>query len=57
MLFHTIFREVAGCTLIVYVTRARIQIAMDCGFQSLSRFYDAFKSITGKTPRKVRADG
>ena len=69
--FHAIFRQVTGCTLIVYTTRIRIQtaqrllretnspiiqIALDCGFPSLSRFYDAFKSITGKTPRQARAD-
>lgn len=69
--FHAVFRRVAGCTLIDYVTRIRvqaarrllresntrvIQIAMDCGFQTVSRFYDAFKSITGKTPRGVRRE-
>ncbi len=69
--FHAIFLKVAGCTLIDYVTRVRIQaalrllrdsnapiiqIAMDCGFLTLSRFYDAFKSITGKTPRVIRTD-
>jgi AraC-like DNA-binding protein len=67
--FHAIFRELAGCTLIEYVTRVRIkmaqrllseselpivQIAMDCGFSSLSRFYEAFKIVTGKTPRAIR---
>lgn len=69
--FHAVFRALAGCTLIAYVTRVRIraaqrllcesdtpiiQIAMDCGFPTLSRFYAAFKSITGKTPRRVRAE-
>jgi AraC-like DNA-binding protein len=70
--FHAIFRSVAGSTLIDYVTRIRvrtakrllresdapiIQIAMDCGFQSLSRFYEAFTAIVGKTPRAVRQAG
>lgn len=69
--FHAVFRSVAGCTLIDYVTRVRIraaqrllresdnpviQVAMECGFQTLSRFYAAFKSITGKTPRRVRVE-
>lgn len=67
--FHAVFREVAACTLIDYTTRVRVraaqrllqggdtpitQIAMDCGFPSVSRFYSAFKAITGKTPRAVR---
>lgn len=69
--FHAVFRSVAGCTLIDYVTRVRIraaqrllcqsdtpiiQIAMECGFPSLSRFYVAFKSVTGKTPRGLRTE-
>jgi len=69
--FHAVFREVAGCAMIDYVTRVRIraaqrllresdapviQISMDCGFASLSRFYEAFKRIAGKTPREVRAE-
>jgi AraC-like DNA-binding protein len=68
--FHLIFRAKSGCTLIEYVTRVRIraalrllhesdlaitQIALDCGFLTLSRFYEAFKAVTGKTPLKSRA--
>ncbi|MCC6579141.1 MAG: helix-turn-helix transcriptional regulator [Phycisphaeraceae bacterium] len=67
--FHAVFREVAGCTLIDYATRVRVraalrllqtsdmsiaQIALDCGFASISRFYLAFKTLTGKTPRAIR---
>lgn len=67
--FHAVFREVAGCTLIAYLTQVRIraaqrllcetdspiiQVAMDCGFPSLSRFYDAFKAFAGNTPRASR---
>ena len=69
--FHAVFREVTGCTLIEYLTWVRIraaqrllretdativQIAMDCGFPSLSRFYSAFRLVTGKTPRASRAE-
>ena len=67
--FSVVFRATAGCTLIDYVTRVRIraaqrllcrsdtpiiQIAMECGFPTMSRFYAAFKSVTGKTPRGLR---
>ena len=68
---HATFRRVAGCTLVEYVTRIRVraamrllreseatvmQVAMDCGFSTMSRFYDAFHRITGKTPREIRSE-
>lgn len=67
--FHEEFKRSTGCTLIDYVTRVRIraaqrllretdarvlQVALDCGFPSLSRFYGAFRTLTGKTPGKTR---
>jgi AraC-like DNA-binding protein len=67
--FHEEFRRATGCTLIDYVTRVRVrasqrllrdtdarvlQVALDCGFPSLSRFYEAFKALTGATPGQVR---
>ena len=66
---HATFRRVAGCTLVDYITRVRVraamrllrttdttvmQIAMDCGFSTMSRFYDAFRRGTGRTPRQIR---
>jgi len=68
--FHAVFRSVVGCTMIDYLTCVRIkaaqrmlaendttilQIAMDCGFRTTSRFYDAFKSVTGKKPGELRS--
>jgi len=59
-----------GCTLIDYVTRLRVvaaqrmlqetdlkvtQVAMNCGFSTMSRFYDAFKKITGDAPGRTRS--
>ena len=67
---HAAFRQVAGCTLMEYVTQVRVraalrllresdatvmQVAMDCGFSTMSRFYDAFRRSTGKSPREIRA--
>ena len=68
---HAAFRRVTGCTLVEYITRVRVraamrllresdatvmQVAMDCGFSTMSRFYDAFHRISGKTPREIRAE-
>ena len=68
---HAAFRHVAGCTLVEYVTQVRVraatrrlrdsddtvmQVAMDCGFATMSRFYDAFRRLTGKTPREIRVE-
>jgi AraC-like DNA-binding protein len=32
-----------------------LEIALDCGFGSSSRFYDVFKLRTGTTPRQFRS--
>ena len=65
----TLFRKTLGITLIALVTQHRIAhaqhllvttderilpIACDSGFDSVSRFYRAFKDLTGLTPRQYR---
>lgn len=65
----TLFRQVCGLSLMDYVLRHRIShaqrllartdraildIAMDAGFGSLSRFYNAFGIACGCTPRAYR---
>jgi AraC-like DNA-binding protein len=67
--FHTAFREATGTTYARYVTRLRVskagdllsrtdepivQIAMACGFGSLSRFYEAFGRQMGTSPARFR---
>ncbi len=63
------FRDVLGISVMEYLTRYRLaramqrlaetedsilEIALDCGFGSSSRFYDIFKQRTGTTPRQFR---
>lgn len=65
----TLFRKTFGTTLNALITRHRVahaqrrlittderivNIAHDCGFDSLSRFNRAFKEIAGVTPRQYR---
>jgi AraC-like DNA-binding protein len=65
----TLFKRRYGMTLGDYLTRLRVcqaqylllstdrdvsQIAFESGFGSISRFYDAFKAVSGKTPRQYR---
>jgi len=65
----TLFRRHYGMTLGGYLTRLRIcqaqylltstdwevsRIALETGFGSLSRFYEAFKAVSGRTPRHYR---
>jgi len=66
----TLFRKTTGMTLIDYVTEHRLShaqrlltttrrkvldIALDAGFGSLSRFYEAFTKACGQTPRAFRS--
>lgn len=65
----TLFRKTTGMTLVDYVTEHRIShaqrllttterkvldVALDAGFGSLSRFYEAFTKACGQTPRAFR---
>jgi AraC-like DNA-binding protein len=65
----TLFKETVGLSISEYITRHRLShaqamllntnekilaIAMDCGFGSLSRFYEAFRVRLGTTPRRYR---
>jgi len=64
-----LFKKLHGCGLIQYLTNIRmsaaqrelimtnekiINIAMDCEFNTLSRFYDAFKKRNDCSPAKYR---
>jgi AraC family transcriptional regulator, melibiose operon regulatory protein len=64
-----LFRRHYGMTLGGYLTRLRVcqaqyllistdwevsRIAFETGFGSISRFYEAFKAVSGRTPRKYR---
>jgi AraC family transcriptional regulator, melibiose operon regulatory protein len=65
----TLFRRHYGMTLSTYLTRLRVceaqyllistdwdvsRIAFETGFGSISRFYEAFKTVSGRTPRQYR---
>ncbi|QYJ15206.1 Melibiose operon regulatory protein [Rubrobacter xylanophilus DSM 9941] len=65
----TLFRRLYGMTLSAYLTRLRVcqaqhllistdrdtsQIAFEVGFGSTSRFYEAFKEMSGYTPHQYR---
>ena len=69
---HTAFRRVTGTTPRAHLERLRLtdaqrqlrdtrlpitDIALSCGFTSLSRFYAAFTTHAGCTPRDWRAGG
>ena len=63
--FSSIFKKLNGISLWEYITAKRVdkaiellrttnanklEIAMDCGFNSSSNFYKAFYHVTGKKP-------
>ena len=65
----TLFKRIIGLPISAYITRHRLShaqamllntdkkilaVAMDCGFGSLSRFYETFRSYLGTTPRQYR---
>ncbi len=65
----SLFQRAFGISMVVYVTQLRVamaqkllvtssmeilDIAYECGFGSTSRFYTAFKAITGTTPHRYR---
>lgn len=67
--FSEKFKEITGINFVTYVARTRIEkarhllqdpklrvseIAFEVGFQSLSQFNRAFKSVTGKAPSEYR---
>lgn len=67
--FHAAFRGYTGLTMVDYLTRVRIgeacrrlrdtpegilQIAMQCGFGSVSRFYEAFGRVVHLSPGQWR---
>lgn len=67
--FHLKFKEYTGSSFIEYLTRLRIssalkklgytdmpiiEIAYSCGYNSLSRFYTAFRSLQGCSPVEYR---
>lgn len=65
----SLFKRAVGLSIAAYVTRHRLShaqamlldterkvasVAMDCGFGSLSRFYEAFRTHLHRTPREYR---
>lgn len=67
--FCTLFHKSTGLRFVEYLTRIRIEkaserltnsdqaimdIALDCGFQSISQFNRSFRAIHGESPRQYR---
>jgi len=65
----SLFQRAFGISMVTYVTQLRVamaqkllvtssmdilEIAMECGFGSTSRFYAAFKTVTATTPHRYR---
>lgn len=70
--FSRMFKQLTGMNVTEYVNAKRLiiakelllttddnieTIALACGFQGMRHFYDAFKKITGLTPRAYRLQG
>lgn len=70
--FHAIFKQETGMSLMEYTNHKRIEaaqrlltesdrpildIALSCGFPSLSHFYHVFRCLVRRTPRQVRKEG
>ena len=66
---NAIFKKAFGCTLSDYITEERVsnakrklvatdksitEIAFECGYNSISRFNEAFLKMNGCTPREFR---
>jgi len=66
-----LFRRYMGMTMVDYLTRQRVaeaqrrlmsggdpvmNVGMDCGFGSASRFHQAFRRLTGTTPARFRRE-
>lgn len=69
--FHAVFKQETGYTLVEYLHHRRVrtaaemlvesdmpilEIALSCGYGSLSHFYHVFRRIMGRTPREVRRE-
>ena len=69
--FHAVFAAEAGCSFKAYLNRLRIaqaeralaatalpvtQIALGCGYNSLSQFYAAFRALHGGSPCRFRRE-
>jgi AraC-like DNA-binding protein len=66
--FHALFKRFTGDSFVDYLTRIRVgmavmnlrstdhsvlDVAYECGFYSVSRFYDAFKKYKGHSPGQI----
>ena len=52
---YLVERKIERAIFLLQTTnRKMIDIAQDCGFDSISGFYSAFRKITGTTPKKAR---
>ena len=50
---YVIAKRIAWAIMLLRTTNMKmVDVALECGFDSISRFYDAFKKQTGTTPSK-----